>query len=91
VDGSSWTTAWEGATALIAYSAALAQPLDVPLRLPFEARPARYVRLRQTAKDDTYYWSIAELRVYGAPASVSSRRSSSRRSGSVQDLSSASR
>jgi hypothetical protein len=65
LDGTSWAPAWSGGTALLALSAALEQPLDIPLRFPFEPRPARYVRLRQTGTDDTYYWSIAELRVYG--------------------------
>ena len=65
VDGTSWATAWSGGTALIAFSAALDQPLDVPIRTMFDPRPARYVRLRQTGSDDVYYWSIAELRVFG--------------------------
>ena len=65
VDGAQWDPAWSGGTALTAFSAALEFPLDVPLRFPFEARPARYVRLRQTGRDDTFYWSISRLRVFG--------------------------
>ena len=64
-DGASWSTAWSGGTALVALSAALVQPLDVPLRFAFEPRAARAVRLRQSASEQIYYWSIAELRVYG--------------------------
>ena len=69
VDGSSWSPAWSGGTAMIAFSAALEDPLALPIRSTFEPRLARYVRLRQTGSDDIYYWSIAELRVFGnAPA-----------------------
>jgi hypothetical protein len=65
VDGASWTSAWSGGTALVAFSAALEEPLTVPLRSTFDPRPARYLRLRQTGTEGIYYWSIAELRVFG--------------------------
>jgi hypothetical protein len=65
VDGASWAAAWSGPTALLAFSAALEEPLDLPLRFPFEPRAARYIRLKQTGTDEIYYWAIAELRVYG--------------------------
>jgi hypothetical protein len=65
VDGVSWSPAWAGDGAIVALTAALEQPLTIPLRFPFDARLARYVRLRQTGRDHTYYWSIAELRIYG--------------------------
>lgn len=64
-DGVSWAAAWSGSTALLALSAALEQPLNLPLRFPFESRPARYIRLRQTGSEKIFYWSIAELRVFG--------------------------
>lgn len=65
-DGSAWTTAWEGETALMAYVAALEVPRTVPLRVPLGNRRARFIRMRQTGADRIYYWSIAELRVYGS-------------------------
>jgi hypothetical protein len=65
VDGVSWSPAWSGDGAIVALTAALEQPLAIPLRFPFDARLARYVRLRQTGSDHIYYWSIAELRIYG--------------------------
>jgi hypothetical protein len=65
IDGSSWTPAWSGTAALLALSAALEEPLTIPLRFPFDPRAARYVRMRQTGRDRIYYWSIAELRIYG--------------------------
>ena len=64
-DGAAWAPGWSGGTALITMSAALEQPLTIPLRFAFAPRAARFVRLRQTGSDDVYYWSIAELRVYG--------------------------
>lgn len=64
-EGARWEEAWSGGTALTTFSAALEDPLQVPLRFAFDPRPARFVRLRQTGSDDTFYWSIARLRVYG--------------------------
>jgi hypothetical protein len=64
-DEASWTPAWSGAPALLAFSAALEEPLDVPLPFPFEPRTARFVRFRQTGTEATYYWSIAELKIMG--------------------------
>jgi hypothetical protein len=64
-DGASWQQRWKGPTALVTLIAALEAPLTVPLRLPLDWSPARYIRLRQMSKDSIYYWSIAELRVYG--------------------------
>ena len=64
-DGAVWTPAWSGPTALQAVSAAIEKPLELPLGFPFEPRPARFVRLRQTAAEPIYWWSIAELRVFG--------------------------
>jgi hypothetical protein len=64
-DGTSWVPVWSGGTALLALSAALEQPLDVPLRFPFDPRSAQFLRLRQTEAERIYYWSIAEMRIYG--------------------------
>jgi hypothetical protein len=65
LDGLAWIPAWEGEAALTAFSAALEKPLETPLRFPIEPRDARFVRLRQTSRDRTYYWSVAELRIHG--------------------------
>jgi hypothetical protein len=65
LDGQAWSQAWEGGTALIAFSAALEDPLNLPLPFSFDARTARYVRFTQTGSDPTYYWSVAELRILG--------------------------
>jgi hypothetical protein len=65
-DGVSWVTAWEGETALMTYVAALEIPRTVPLRIPLGNRRSQYVRMRQTGADRTYYWTIAELKVFGS-------------------------
>ena len=65
LDGRIWSPAWSGGTAILALSAALEDPLNVPLPFAFEPRPARYIRFTQTGSERTYYWSVAELRVLG--------------------------
>jgi hypothetical protein len=64
-DRGTWTPAWSGETALIAFSVAFERPRTMPLAFTFQPRPARYMRLRQEGSDDVFYWSIAELRVLG--------------------------
>jgi hypothetical protein len=39
--------------------------LMVPLTFGFAPTRARWIRLRQLGVDLRFYWSIAELRVYG--------------------------
>jgi hypothetical protein len=65
-DGSTWTEVWQGGSAGLAIAGALEAPLDVPLRYRFAPTPARLIRMRLTRNDDTYYWSIAELKVLGS-------------------------
>ena len=65
-DGVSWSTVWEDDTALMTYVAALEMPRTVPLRIPLGNRRAQHVRMRQTGADRTYYWTIAELKVFGS-------------------------
>lgn len=65
-DGAAWRPRWNGPTALMTVTAALASPLTIPLRFPLDDAPARYVRLRQTSRDGIYFWSIAELRLFGS-------------------------
>lgn len=65
LDGQSWNEIWQGPTAGLAFVAAFEVPLDVPIKFRFPATPARILRMRLTAKDDIYYWSIAEMKVLG--------------------------
>jgi hypothetical protein len=64
MDGTTWTTAWFGRTALLAYEGALADPRAVPIAIAL-SRDARFVRLRQTAAEETRGWTIVELLVLG--------------------------
>jgi hypothetical protein len=64
-DGATWSPAWRGNSPLIALSAALEDPLNIPMPFPFGERQARYVRFTQLANEDIYYWSVAELKVIG--------------------------
>jgi hypothetical protein len=65
-DGSSWDQVWEGPTAARAFRAAVIAPREAIMRFAFEARPARFVRLRQLA-DHGNLWRVAELTAH-APA-----------------------
>lgn len=64
IDGQSWTPVWSGRPALMAYDAAVSNPREVPIVIPV-GRPARLVRLQQTAREQTHGWTIVELRVFG--------------------------
>lgn len=64
-DAQSWQELWRGGSGGLAFVGAFESPRDVPLKYRFAATPARFLRLRLTAKDETYYWSIAELKVLG--------------------------
>ncbi len=63
-DGETWTRAWEGATALLAFDAGLEDPKRMPLAFPLLGRDARYIRLRQTGEDRVFYWSATEIGVF---------------------------
>jgi hypothetical protein len=65
LDGVTWEAAYQGQPALMTYISALEMPRTVPLRFPLN-RPARHLRMRQTGADPVFYWSIAELHVYGS-------------------------
>jgi F5/8 type C domain len=64
-DGQSWRELWRGGSAGLAVVGALESPRDVPLKYRFAATRARFLRMRLTATDTTYHWSITELRVVG--------------------------
>ena len=64
-DEAAWRPVWSGRGGVLAFTAALAEPLSVPMRIAFDGA-GRFIRLRQTSSDRVYYWSIAELRVFGS-------------------------
>jgi F5/8 type C domain len=64
-DARTWRQLWSGGSGGLAFVGAFESPRDVPLKYRFATTQARFLRLRLTARDDTFYWSIAELRVLG--------------------------
>jgi hypothetical protein len=65
LDGETWTPAWEGSPAAGLLQSALAAPYDPAVFIEFSPRAARYVRLRQTVRDERYFWSIPEIEIFG--------------------------
>jgi hypothetical protein len=65
LDGQRWSPVWNGGTALLAFSAALQDPVALTLPFKFESR-TRYIRFTQTGTAGIYQWSVAELRVLGS-------------------------
>jgi hypothetical protein len=64
-EGAVWKEIYRGATAGLAFAGALEAPRDVPLTFRFAPVRTRSLRLRLLANDETYYWSVAELKVFG--------------------------
>ena len=64
-DGLTWSETFHGPIASPAVMAAVRHPLTVPLDFPLGGGTARFVRLTQLGEDQTFYWSVAELGVYG--------------------------
>lgn len=62
-DRQTWTEAWRGSGASLAFTSAIRDPKTLPLTIGLESRSARFIRLRQLGIDPTYFWSIAELAV----------------------------
>jgi hypothetical protein len=64
-EGAQWKELYRGGTSGLAFVAALEAPRDMPLTFRFAPVRTRYLRLRLLSNDETYYWSVAELRVLG--------------------------
>lgn len=62
VDGEAWTAGWNGDVIAPTIEGSLRDPLTAPTTVPFAPRRARYVRLRQTGKDEVN-WALPELAV----------------------------
>ena len=66
MDGQTWETAWEGSVAAAVLRAAMDAPRETRVTIAFPARTGRYIRLRQTGRDERNYWSIAELEIWSS-------------------------
>ena len=62
-DGQTWSEAWRGSGANLAFTSAIRDPTTLRLTIGLESSTARFIRLRQLGIDSTYFWSIAELTV----------------------------
>jgi F5/8 type C domain len=65
--GAVWTELYRGGSAGRAFVGAFEAPRDVPMTFRFPTVTTRYLRLRTLANEETYYWSVAELKVLGSP------------------------
>lgn len=63
-DGDTWTTARSGSVRHEVMVAGLKDPGVLRIVLPFPARQARYVRLRGTAGESQFPWTVAELEIW---------------------------
>ena len=66
-DGQSWELLRGGPTDVEALRASFQDPETMPLAFDLKGQTARYLRLRQMASEDDFYWSVAEVEVV-APA-----------------------
>ena len=61
-----WEHAWSGSGGGPTLTGALLDPGVIPLTFQFAPRTARYIRLTQLGSDPVFYWSVAELKVFGS-------------------------
>ena len=62
-DGQSWELLRGGPTDVEALRASFQDPETMPLVFDLEGETARYLRLRQMASEQEFYWSVAEVEV----------------------------
>jgi hypothetical protein len=65
-DRTTWQDVWRGSSAGRAVIGALRDRRVNPLVYDLPSPRARYLRLWLTRKEDVYYWSVAELKVFGS-------------------------
>jgi hypothetical protein len=64
-DDRAWREQWRGRSAGRAVVASFDMLAREPMRYRFPPTKARFIRMRLTAGDDIYYWSIAEITIIG--------------------------
>jgi hypothetical protein len=67
-DGSTWEEAWMGNMLGAVLPAAVDDPDAMPATVAFVPRAARFVRLRQPARERPFDWSITELEIWSDSA-----------------------
>ncbi|MGE3473957.1 MAG: discoidin domain-containing protein [Vicinamibacterales bacterium] len=63
VDGTAWTTAWQGPTYAETFTAFVRHPRSASLEFTFRPAPARFVRLRQLDSFERI-WRLSELTIH---------------------------
>ncbi len=66
LDGAAWQERWAGSGGGAALAGALLDARLMPLFFELDPQPARYIRMTQLGSDPVFYWSIAELKVFGS-------------------------
>jgi hypothetical protein len=66
LDGGAWEERWTGSGGGAALAGALLDARRMPLFFELDPRPARFIRLTQLGSDPVFYWTIAELTVFGS-------------------------
>lgn len=64
IDGRAWNQQWAGSGLGPVVWTALEEPQVVPATVVFTPTAARFIRLRQTGRDPSHPWTIAELQVF---------------------------
>jgi hypothetical protein len=77
--GEEWQEAWHGATAGKTLRGCLEDPRNPVLFFDLAGERARFLRLRETASDPVYYWSVAELGVREFASALQGRAATPRR------------
>ena len=65
-DGATWREARAGSVLGEVIEGAFADPRSVAVVLPFEPRPARFIRLRHRSFEAGIGWTVAELEVWSS-------------------------
>ncbi len=63
LDGLVWSEAWKGSVLAQVIEGAMRDPKSLRIVVPFDAREARYVRVRIDAAEAGFHWTIAEAEV----------------------------
>jgi hypothetical protein len=73
LDGVTWDAAWNGDVIAATIEGSLEEPLTAPATVWFPPRRARYIRLRQTGRDEEIHWSLPELAVLAGTGDQSAK------------------
>ena len=64
-DGRAWIEVWRGAGARVLFTDPFQEPVDTHVTFTLNDTRARFLRLQLLSNEAIYYWSVAELAVWG--------------------------